>query len=106
MMTPASKRGPYTGMKASKNTSSLLSRLILFIQIQNKAGNMAPTTRQFRDSEGLSRHGGEKTLTLAYKKGWIIMNRSGNSTILAVTEKGKAEVETLYQILSNDPDVR
>lgn len=101
-MTPANKRGgEYTGMKASKDTSSLLSRLILFVQIAQKR-NHQPTTREFRDSEGCN---GEKTIALAVRKGWIVLKRKGNARVIELGPNYR-EIETLYQILSNDPDVR
>ncbi len=96
---PKRKR-EYTGKKATKDTSSLLSRLILFVQLADKQGK-AVTTTDFRTSEGdIS---GEKTITLAIKKGYITLTRKGNQRVIKLGEKA-GEVATLIGLLGNDSD--
>lgn len=101
MDNPASgKRGGYTGVKAAKNTSSLLSRLILFVQMA-KRQNREVTTADFRASEGDV--SAEKTITLAVKRKWITLKRRGNAQVIGLGENVK-EVETMLHMLGNDPD--
>lgn len=80
MDASASKRGSYTGEKASKDPSSLLSRLVFFAQMAKKQ-NQEVTLQKFRESEGRD---AEKVITLAVKKGFITLKRSKRGTVISV----------------------
>ena len=99
--TAPKRKRAYTGEKAAQDTSSLLSRLILFIQIGELKG-IDRTTREFRDSDPDVRSA-EKTITLAVKRGWITLHRKGNARVMKLGPN-VSEVHTLIHILA--PDVK
>lgn len=91
----------YTGEKASSDADSLLGKLLMYVRLCKNQGR-TPTTRGFRDQNGLSKTGGEKTIALARKKGYVVFKgRKGSAHILDLGPNAN-EVATYIGFVKQD----